>query len=624
MYYMADFETTVYDGQTETEVWAAAIVELYSEKVEVFNSIHDFWDYIVQLSNPVIYFHNLKFDGEFILNHIINNTTLKLGIIFYEDKPIKKFNKNNLPVGYYSYLISNMGQWYNILCNIDGNIIEFRDSYKILPFSVKDIAASFSMKIQKLDINYKLHKKSGEIISEDEKRYISNDVLIVKNALEKMHDDGHKKITIGSCCMSEYKSIIGQNTYKRLFPKIDGKTCKINDDMSYWDFVRLAYRGGWSYLNPKYKDKIIEGGITLDVNSLYPSVMHSLSGCKYPVGYPVYFTDNIPKFAYKDNFMFFVRFKCRFEIKPLHFPFVQIKGDMKYRPTEHLITSDVWDKNYKQYSKYYYDINGTKQIAEPTIVMCDKEFDLFLESYNVFDLKIIDGLIFRSQKGIFDEYIDKYMHIKMNSKGANRTEAKLFLNNLYGKMATTDDSSYKLAQSTQNGLIFTCYTEHNKQKGYMPVGACITAYARIFTITAANKNYNRFIYADTDSIHLVGDGDANGVVEHDKKLCCWKKERIWDKGIFVRSKTYIEHDENGYNIVCAGMGNRCKMLLKKILGDEIELGELTYQEEEFLSQPLSLKDFKIGLCIPSKLIPKHIRGGVILQDTTFFMHRGIF
>ena len=65
--FMADFETTVFEGQTFTEVWASAIVELFTEDVSVFNSIDIFFDYIINLKNDlIIYFHNLKFDGEFI------------------------------------------------------------------------------------------------------------------------------------------------------------------------------------------------------------------------------------------------------------------------------------------------------------------------------------------------------------------------------------------------------------------------------------------------------------------------------------------------------------------------------------------------------------------------------
>ena len=36
--FVGDFETTVYEGQTKTEVWAAACVELYTEDVAIFHN----------------------------------------------------------------------------------------------------------------------------------------------------------------------------------------------------------------------------------------------------------------------------------------------------------------------------------------------------------------------------------------------------------------------------------------------------------------------------------------------------------------------------------------------------------------------------------------------------------
>ena len=38
-YLVGDFETTVYEGQERTDVWASAIVEMYSEDVKIFHSI---------------------------------------------------------------------------------------------------------------------------------------------------------------------------------------------------------------------------------------------------------------------------------------------------------------------------------------------------------------------------------------------------------------------------------------------------------------------------------------------------------------------------------------------------------------------------------------------------------
>ena len=72
--FSADFETTVYDGQTSTEVWAAATVELGSEDVQIFHSIGDLFSYYESLNEHVTaYFHNLKFDGSFWVDYLLKN-----------------------------------------------------------------------------------------------------------------------------------------------------------------------------------------------------------------------------------------------------------------------------------------------------------------------------------------------------------------------------------------------------------------------------------------------------------------------------------------------------------------------------------------------------------------------
>lgn len=76
----------------------------------------------------------------------------------------------------------------------------------------------------------------------------------------------------------------------------------------------------------------------------------------------------------------------------------------------------------------------------------------------------------------------------MESKDAMRELAKLFLNNLYGKMASNEDSSFKFAYIKEDKSIgFIPIAEANKKAGYIPVGSAITSYARNFTIRAAQK-----------------------------------------------------------------------------------------------------------------------------------------
>ena len=59
-YFVGDFETTVYDGQEYTEVWASAAVEMFKDEVSIFHSIGETFEYLKSLnSNVIIYYHNL-------------------------------------------------------------------------------------------------------------------------------------------------------------------------------------------------------------------------------------------------------------------------------------------------------------------------------------------------------------------------------------------------------------------------------------------------------------------------------------------------------------------------------------------------------------------------------------
>ena len=71
-YFVCDFETTVFEGQTHTEVWASASVEMFTEDVQIFHSIAEQFEYFVQQDcNVVAYYHNLKFDGSFWLSYLM-------------------------------------------------------------------------------------------------------------------------------------------------------------------------------------------------------------------------------------------------------------------------------------------------------------------------------------------------------------------------------------------------------------------------------------------------------------------------------------------------------------------------------------------------------------------------
>lgn len=404
------------------------------------------------------------------------------------------------------------------------------------------------------------------------------------------------------------------------------------------EYLRRSYRGGWCYLVKGKENKVTTNGTTADVNSLYPSMMSSESGNRYPVGKPKFWSGNyIPDKALLPNKYFFIRIRTRFYIKKNKLPFIQIKNSFLYKGTEALETSDVFNHRTGEYCQFYIDKNGNKIPTTVTLTLTMIDYYLLLEHYELADFEILDGCYFASEIGLFDEYIEKYKQLKLTSKGALRELAKLFLNNLYGKLASSTDSSFKVAYVKDDGAIgFLPVIENGKKAGYIPCGSAITSYARNFTIRAAQLNYhglnNRgFIYADTDSIHCdLEPNEIVGIKVHDKDFCCWKLESQWDTAIFTRQKTYIEHvthedmeeiDKPYYNIKCAGMPKKCKDLFELSMNgyEEKENDNYTEEEKEFLKVKRTLEDFKIGLCVPSKLRPKRIKGGILLVNTTYEM-----
>lgn len=652
-YFVCDFETTVYKGQKDTQVWASAFVELFTENVWIVGSIEETFNYFKKLnSNVVLYYHNLKFDGSFWLDYLLRTLKFKQAYYQYGENAneIKWMKNSDMPSNSFKYVISDLGQWYTLTIKVKDKIIEIRDSLKLIPFSVEEIGKSFGTKHKKLKMKYEGVRYPGCNITTEERSYIKNDVLVVKEAVEIMFKDGHNLLTIGSCCLAEYKKICRESLkleqdYSELFPNLYERELdsKIYGSENEGEYIRRSYKGGWTYVVKGKENKVFHNGLTADVNSLYPSQMHSDSGNRYPVGIPKFWQgDYIPDKAIAPNKYYFVRIKTRFYLKEGYLPFIQLKNTLLYNGTECLESSDMYDSDTDSYISEWTDSKGITHDTRVTLTLTMIDYELIKEHYHLVDFEILDGCYFYSQEGIFDEYIDKYKEIKMNSKGAKRSEAKLFLNNLYGKMATSTDSSFKFAYMDEDKIKFKLVRANDKKPGYIPCGSAITSYARNFTIRHAQLNYHGldkpgFIYADTDSIHCdLKPDELIGIKTHKTEFNHWALESYWDEAFFIRQKTYVEHithkdgepiESPYYDIKCAGLPDRCKKLFLmsiRYMTEEEKKDDYSEEELRFLFKNdkqiiRSIYDFKRGIEIPGKLLPKRIHGGILLKETSFKM-----
>lgn len=512
----------------------------------------------------------MKFDGEFIIHYLLTHGFVHV-------------NEKKLGVNQFSTIISDLNVFYCIKVKFKEEvIISFFDSLKLLNFSVEEVAKAFNLSIKKLEIDYKAKREKGHKITDEEKEYLKHDVMIMSLALEKMFEMKITRMTIASNAMNFFKDTISKKRFEEWFkPPLYDKD------------LRQAYKGGFTYLNEIYRGKEVKEGIVLDVNSLYPSVMYYRP---MPYGEGIYFDG---KYAPDKLYNLYIQnITCQFRIKKDMIPTIQIKNNLSFVPTEYLSSS-----------------NG-KSI---NLTLTNVDLKLFLEHYDIYDISYNWGWKYKSSTKIFKSYIDYWNELKVKAtKEGNkplRTIAKLMLNSLSGKFAASPEGRSKIPYLDNNIVKYKLSELEERTAYYLPISIFITSWARDKTIRSAQAVYHRFIYADTDSLHLEGTDIPENLLISDTELGKWKIESTFKRGKYLRQKCYIEDvvtpvdeiekfkkenpeclhlvsKDSIINIVCAGMPKGC---YKNVTWENFDYG--------------SVFDGKLGV--------KHTDGGIVLVDTTF-------
>lgn len=623
-----------------TRVWAWGFMKASADPDDVDYHHGDTAEQFLKVVNAtcksgdIVYFHNLAYDGPLILSELMSQG--------YEyDHECKGFQKKPARKKFMT-TISDGGAWYELAVSFGGTnnkTIRFRDSLKLLPFSVNDIAKSFKTKYKKLvgDIDYTKDRPEGYVVTQEERKYVRNDVMVMSEAVGRLkygEVDLTNYMTIGHAAMDQFKTILGggdikkgRNIYNELFTEEMDPV----EDM----FMRKAYRGGWCYVNRRspyiannevvdirkrnhthlpMKDRAKLLGNTYDVNSLYPSAMH---GKRFPTGEPEVLTGEAA-----DNFdlsdtrkPYVVNLVVDFELRDGFLPFIQIKNSSRF--AENL---------YPENSEGLVEVSMTGAL-----------WPMFAKHYKINVLEVQRVFLFEGVPGIFDEYIEHWFKVKDNATNpVDYMIAKLMLNNLYGKMAQAQERNSLIPSIGENGVLKFDLDYGSHRGGHIAVGSYITDYARIVTIEAAQKNYGRFLYADTDSIHLIG--EAVGVEVSDK-LGAWDHEAVWDMARFTRQKTYIERVvwtskkgevEPFLDIKAAGAPAAVKERLQyKVTDYDRENGYRHYHldfddEDNIVSERRDDEDvlnrFTVGLTEAGKLTRRKVVGGSVLIETTFKIH----
>lgn len=546
--YSFDFETVV--DQEHTRVWLWGAVNLENENFKYGKTIDEFMNW-AKGRNRKGYFHNIKFDVQFIFYWLFKHG-------------FKHTSSSSLENKQFATLISDNGIFYN--CKIkfeNGFTLTIYDSLKLIPLPVEDIPKAFGLDIEKLDLDYHDVKyEEDHEPTEDEIKYLHHDCLIVAQGLNAMHGQGLKKLTVASNALSNYKQCFNKNEFQYLFPSLS-----IGTDTD----CRRSYKGGWTYLNPKYKDKMLGIGAVYDVNSMYPWAMKY---CKLPYGEPIYY-----KGEYKQDGIYPLYIQClraTFHVKQNAFPMIQLKGSMRFSDTE------------------YIESTGD----EPALLyLTNVDLELFKDCYDIDYIEYLGGYKFRGAEGIFADYVDYWYEVKdkANHEGNKglKTIAKLMLNGLYGKFGSNPKKrcKYPYYDEESDLVQYALAAEEVNNDGYVPIASFITSYARDKIVRAAISCEDRFVYADTDSIHILGREEPD--IEIDQfKLGAFKEETVFTEAKYHRAKCYIESDNGKLDKKCAGLPKAAREMF-------------------------NFDTMKEGESFEGKLVPKQVPGGVVLVDRIF-------
>ena len=530
---------------------------------------------------------DLRLQASSIINFLIENKAIQFvsqGEYYFnkslqgvEGRPdnMKKFLSNKKSYLYFDTAIGDLGQWYNIqIWYNDGKIskyIKFVDIGKVLiGCDYKELREEF------LGLEY----KDGSLYTE-----LKRDVETISLCVKELRKYDITEATAAGAAISNFKKSLKEqfnsrkDVFTTLYPDLPMEDVK---------FCHRAYRGGFCWLNPLYKElcreePIMSGdglqGVVIDANSLYPYVMKTYPlpvGMPYKITSEYYFNilfNNEDTSLLKDTDvekLYIFDFQCSFKLKEGGLPFLQIKPEELKRQlnfeNEVVLPTDT----------QIYTSEG--QIVNLTMTSVDLQ--LFYENYIVEDYSFIEAYVFEAYTGVFEEYVDYWFSKKKEAKETGNKPlykiSKMMLNSLSGKFGAKPITRWKIPV-LKDGVLNYEYTGRESNKTvYMPMAAFITSYSRkymfekIEQIREIGKEiYGRdvFIYTDTDSIHfLILENLLNYLIEQGfiggEDIGQFKVENKIFRAKYIRQKTYLLQTvdnselntaEEPYKVVCSGL-----------------------------------------------------------------------
>lgn len=426
--------------------------------------------------------------------------------------------------------------------------VELHDFMKLLVGGLKrvledlDVQDNDGQPIRKLTMEYQA--VDTENLTQEEIEYCAVDVKGLYFAVKKFNDEIERQSNGESHIFGEETNVMTAGGFAKrellrsLYPNVKPrfrleryqKQHPITAQQD--EFLRKngLYRGGISYVNPRYKGLLLtaakmgEPMRRYDVNSEYP---YAMSQIRDLVGRPFKKTyDEYMKMPNKDDY------EAAFTLESISG--VVRKGYLGF-----------WYDPFKRDFVDVIDESGKHLIFE-------REFNELLNWYDDVEFSIEHVILWKRGERVYAPFVEANYALKAQAKRDKNATlqacTKLKLNSSYGKLSERLErvkGHYELNEET-GAIHFVVDETEVEAKSAMnvAVGALVTAYARVYILSKIREVCGgdkgeiskRFVYIDTDSIHAFADYDKADAYA----LGGLKLEATCEAVKYILPKTYVD------------------------------------------------------------------------------------
>ena len=538
-------------AKKETSMWLGCLIDETNSQDDESSYLYDiasFVDKIEALCNPkrkhgekkkpckniAIYIYNLSFEWSFILPEL-----LRRGFRFTESiNDDDEFVYNTIS----THSVSSVWNVNLRFGKKSGQVI-LRDLAKIYGGGLANVAKAFNLPTQKGEIDYRLNRLHGHIVTKEEKVYCFKDTRIIVDILLEMIKRGDKDF-FGSMSMASYsmKMMVkeGWRHSCKPYQKFREQYPQLGKEET--EFLRAGVSGGITYAPERWQFKDIKQEIIcIDKNSMHPSSAYSH---RFPYGEGEHLQGKPQNYADYCNL-------CHVKVS-------------YYGVKLHSVI--------KLIGLYYVD--------DFELTLWDFEIETMKHCYGDLKVEYIDYYRYKKKPLPWARYYAKrrYKLIDAKKRGDdfNTLYNKLLLNSSYGKLLENAHLSVFENTIGDDGIITSishdkerpsylnddewALKELNSKYTYIPVGSAIPAYSRCDLIETALKispTGEDIVYFDTDSIFFIKTEETMRNFRKWVKLGDFLGEWKIDKRIHrmqaTAPKRYKYEDDKGTHIKAGGI-----------------------------------------------------------------------